>query len=318
MVENLEKMIGSSKSMLFIIPSILSTFTATGAAIVAAPVIDTLGERTGISKARKAAINLYIRHSWYFVLPLSVSLLNAAYIADIPLVLLIKAQIPITIACLVAGYFVYIAPIKVEKTELSSSRSKEVALKALLYTSPLLLCVLLVIWVPFYIALIMACLLTYLIRDNNKKIYDVLVKGQAKGYNLIFAVAGIMIFKDIIQNVPGMQQLMQEIIGMGIPVWVAGALLAAILAFISGSTQIVTAMLYPLLLPLVPPQEIVALAMLIYTTGFTTYFISPIHLCQALTNEFFEVSIAELYREYYITVPVMFLSGLVTYFFLIS
>lgn len=314
MVENLELFFGSPKVLLFVIPSLLSTFTATGSAIVAAPVIDSLGERTGISKARRAAINLYIRHAWYFVLPLSVALLNAAYIADIRIFDLIKVQLPATVVCLAAAYFVYIAPIKTKAAESESVRTRDIIGKILLYSSPLLFCIVLVIWVPFYIALLIACFVTFLIKNNKKNLYDVLIRGQIKGYNLIYAVAGIMVFKDVIQNIPDMRILMQNIIGIGIPVWLAGILLAVILAFISGSPQIVTAMLYPILLPLVPANETVVTAMLIYITGFTSYFISPIHLCQALTNEFFKVSLKELYREYYITVPVMFFSGVVLYF----
>jgi integral membrane protein (TIGR00529 family) len=312
MVDYLERVFGNPKYLLFLIPCLLSTFTATGSAIVAAPVIDTLGERTKISKAKRAAINLYIRHAWYFVLPLSVSLLNAAYVAGIPIIDLVVAQSPVALACLVAGYLVYIAPIKVEKKETQGNYSREAVSKALLYSAPLLLCVILVIWLPFYIALLASCVLTYVIRVNDKNLLDILKK-HAKGYNLILAVAGVMVFKDIILN---MQVMMKDIMAWGIPLWLVGIILAVLLAFIAGSTQIVTAMLYPLLLPLFPPGEVLAAAVLIYTTGFTSYYISPIHLCQVLTNEFFEVSLTELYREYYVTLPVMFIAGVATFFLL--
>lgn len=315
MVDYLENVFGNPKHLLFIIPCLLSTFTAAGSAIVAAPVIDTLGERTKISKAKRAAINLYIRHAWYFVLPLSVSLLNAAYVAGIPIIDLVVAQSPVALACLVAGYLVYIAPIKVEKKEVKGNYSREAVSKALLYSGPLLLCVVLVIWLPFYIALLASCVLTYVIRVNDKNLLEILKK-KAKGYNLILAVAGVMVFKDIILNIPDMQVMMKAIMAWGIPLWLVGIILAVMLAFIAGSTQIVTAMLYPLLLPLFPPGEVLAAAVLIYTTGFTSYYISPIHLCQVLTNEFFEVSLNELYREYYVTLPVMFIAGVATFFLL--
>ncbi|MDD5174638.1 MAG: DUF401 family protein [Candidatus Omnitrophica bacterium] len=316
MVFYIDKLFGNPKSLLFIIPSILSSFAVMGSAIVAANVIDSLGESTGISKARRAAINLYMRHAWCFVMPISISLLNASYIAGVPIIELIKVQMPITFACLIAGYFVYISPIKVMKDHQETINRGEIALKTLLYSSPLLICVLLVTWIPFYIALIISCILIYFIKDKNKNFIAVL-KGQPQAYYLILTVAGIMVFKDIILNIPDLQQYMKDIIGLGIPFWLVCVILGLGIGYISGSTQVFTAMLYPLLLPLVPPENVIATTMLIYTAGFTAYYISPIHLCQALTNDFFTVSLTDLYREYYLTVPVMFISGLLTYFLII-
>jgi len=315
MVESLELLFGSPKALLYVIPCLLSSFSAVGAAIIAAPVIDRLGDEVGISRAKKAAINLYLRHAWYFVLPISVSLLNAAYVSGAPLLELIKAQIPTALACLVAGYLVYFRPIKTDRAVRSKrDRSIQSIMKTLKYTGPLLISVILVVWIPFYIALLAACAVTYLLREKEKNLYDMLIKGQGKSYNLIYAVAGVMVFKNIIGSIPAMETLLQSVANLGIPLWIIAVVLSIALAFISGSTNVVTAMLYPLLLPLIPRDQLTAMAMLIYVTGFTSYFISPLHLCQVLTNEYFGVSWRELYREYAITVPVMLLSGLVTYF----
>lgn len=316
MVENMERIIRSPKVLLFIIPSLLSTFAAMGSAIVAANVIDSIGERSGLSKARRAAINLYMRHAWCFVLPLSVSLLNAAYIARIPIVELIKVQYPITLACLIVGYLVYLAPIKVPKNADKEKLNRDVALKTLLYASPLLLCVILVIWVPFYIALVASCILIYFIRLKDKNIFAI-IKEQPKSYYILLTVAGIMVFKDVLQNIPGLLQLMTQMSQTGIPIWLVGVILAFGLGFVSGATHVFTAMLFPLLLPLVPAEDVVATAMVIYAAGFTSYYISPIHLCQALTNDYFGVSLTELYKEYYLTVPIMLITGLITYFIII-
>ncbi|MCR4440997.1 MAG: DUF401 family protein [Peptococcaceae bacterium] len=315
MVESLERLFGSPKALLYVIPCLLSAFSAVGAAIIAAPVIDRLGDEVGLDKARKAAINLYLRHAWYFVLPISVSLLNAAYVSGVPLVELIKAQVPTALACLVAGYLVYFRPIKGEQHNYAQKdRSIKTIMKTIQYMAPLLISVVLVIWIPFYVALLAACVLTYLLRENERRLYDILIKGQGKSYNLIYAVAGIMVFKRFIENIPEIETLLQSVTNLGIPLWIIAVISSLVLAFISGSTNIVTAMLYPLLLPLVPPDQLLAMTMLIYVTGFAFYYISPLHLCQVLTNEYFGVSLGDLYREYVITVPVMLLAGVITYF----
>ncbi|MGI5912749.1 MAG: DUF401 family protein, partial [Syntrophomonadaceae bacterium] len=148
MVEYLEKTFKSVKILLFIIPTLLSTFSVAGSAVFAAPVIDVLGNKVGISAERKAAINLYIRHAWYFVLPISASMIYAAYLADVKVWELIKVQAPVSIVCLITAYLIYIAPLKNEVYVTSSDEAEYNVVQnlkgTLLYTGPLFISVLLV------------------------------------------------------------------------------------------------------------------------------------------------------------------------------
>lgn len=314
MVDYLGKMFKSTKILLFIIPSLLSTFTVTGSAIVAAPIIDSLGDKINISKAKKAAINLYVRHAWYFILPIAVPLINASYLAEIPIKELIIAQAPVAIICLVAAYFVYIRPLKNYQIPNTKESRGQIFSKTLIYTSPLLLCVLLVFWLPFYIALLLGSILTYFIKVDKNNLPQVLLK--SKNIPLVLAVAGIMIFKNFIQNIPELKLLIEQVVQLGIPLELLIILISVVIAYAVANPTLLVGMMYPLLLPLVPLDQKIATAVLIYTVGFSAYFISPVHLCQALTNEYFCVSTGELYKEYKITVPVMFLAGILTYLFL--
>ena len=315
MVEYLEKLFSNTKTLLFIIPSLLSTFMVTGSAIVAAPVIDTMGDRVGISNARKAAINLFLRHAWYFIMPISVGIVNASYIAGIPVKSLIFAQFPVALASLIAAWLVYIAPLpRSENKVVSDAKKWDVLLKVLRYTSPLLVSLTLAVWIPFYLAILLGCVLTYLVRGETADFKALLKK--SRNLPLFFAAIGIMIFKGIMENIPGLTSLIQEIINRGLPFWLILIILPLGVGYIVANPSAIVGMLYPLLLPLVPKEQLVPTAMLIYTVGYCGYYISPIHLCQALTNEFFKVTTRELYREYRITVPVMFFASVITYLFI--
>lgn len=312
MVEYLETLFSSTKTLLFIIPSLLSTLMVAGSAIVAAPVIDTMGDRVGISKARKAAINLFLRHAWYFIMPISVGIVNASFIAGIPVKSLIFAQFPVAVACLVVAWLVYIAPLpRLENAEVSDEKKSDVLFKVLRYTSPLLVSLTLAIWLPFYLAILLGCVLTYLVRVETADFKALLVK--SRNLPLIFAAVGIMIFKGIMENIPGLTSLIQEIINQGLPFWLILIILPLVVGYIVANPSAIVGMLYPLLLPLVTREQLVPTAMLIFTVGYCGYYISPIHLCQALTNEFFKITTRELYREYRITVPVMFFASVITY-----
>ncbi|NLW25657.1 MAG: DUF401 family protein [Clostridia bacterium] len=316
MIKYLEKTFKSIKTLLFIIPSLLSTFTASGAAIIAAPIIDGLGDRAGLSGPKKAAINLYIRHAWYFMLPIAVNLINASYISNIPIKQLAFAQAPVSLICLITGYLVYLHPLKNTLMEnVAESENKEQKekpfLKAFLYTSPILLCVLLVFFIPSYLALLAGCLLAYFIRQKNIPFARIVL--NKRGWPLIQAAAGVMIFKNFIENIPELKLLLEQVINLGIPLEIVIIIMTVLAGYVAANLTVVTGLLYPLILPLVSPEQVLPTAALIYTLGYCSYFISPIHLCQALTNEYFQVEMKDLYKEYKITVPVMFLASLFTY-----
>ncbi len=122
-----------------------------------------------------------------------------------------------------------------------------------------------------------------------------------------------MIFKNFIENIPELKLLLEQVINLGIPLEIVIIIMTVLAGYVAANLTVVTGLLYPLILPLVSPEQVLPTAALIYTLGYCSYFISPIHLCQALTNEYFQVEMKDLYKEYKITVPVMFLASLFTY-----
>ncbi|MFZ5942894.1 MAG: DUF401 family protein [Bacillota bacterium] len=318
MVESLEQLFNSTKALVFFIPSLLSTFNATGSAIVAAPILDTLGDRVGLSNARKAAVNIYIRHAWYFVLPIAVHLINASFISEIPIGKFIVIQIPIALMSFLAAYLVYIKPLKEEQLnkKVNHQQRFRYLLSTLLYTSPILISLFLVFWMPFYIALLVGCLFTYFIRKEEKPLIETVVKGI--NFPVIYAAAGVMVFKEIIKSIPDLSILIDKLLTLGIPLEIIVVLITLLLSYIAANVSVVVSMMYPLVLPLIELEHRVALAMLIYTAAYSAYLISPIHMCQALTVEYFRVPLKELYPEYKITLPVMFFTGVITYIVLVN
>jgi len=317
MVEYLSKVFKNTKTLIFVIPSIISAFNATGSAIVAAPMLDGLGDKIGMSNARKSAINLYVRHTWYFVLPISIHLINASFVSEIPISKLILVNIPITLVCFIAAYLVYLRPLKdVPRAENKEGENKGAITKALLYTSPILVCLVLIFWIPFYAALFVGCVLSYLLRVTDFEIIKTAV--TYKTLPMVYAAAGVMIFKSILGNIPELNILVQKIIGLGIPLELLAVSITLVIAYIAANVSLVVSLLYPIVLPLAPVENTVALAMLIFITAYGAYLISPIHMCQALTVEYFRVPLRELYKEYKITLPVMFISSWVMYIILIN
>jgi hypothetical protein len=225
---------------------------------------------------------------------------------------LIRVQAPVAVVALITAYMVYIAPLKdVQLVSSSNEKRIEVIKKTLFYTSPIIVTLVLVIWFPFYIALMTGCLISFLIRTKPGNFGEMLRNKQ--GLNMLYAAAAIMVFKDVIDNIPGIRILIQGLVDKGIPLEVLLFVLPLVMGYILANPQALIGMLFPILLPLVPQEQILATAAFINIMGYVTYYISPLHLCQALTNEYFCVSTQDLFKEYKITVPVMLISGIINY-----
>ena len=85
---------------------------------------------------------------------------------------------------------VYIAPLKdVQLVSDSNENGKEIINKTLFYTSPLLITLVLVIWLPFYIALLAGCLLSFLIRTKTANFGKMLRTKQ--GLNMVHKHPGL-------------------------------------------------------------------------------------------------------------------------------
>ena len=91
---------------------------------------------------------------------------------------------------------------------------------------------------------------------------------------------------------------------------------SAFLGLLTGNCTAVLGMLLPLFLPLAGgAYSEVYITSLLFSVSFVFYFISPMHLCQVFTTEYFKVNVKEYYWEYRLYWPILFLAIIVLYFF---
>lgn len=320
MIKSLEYLIGSAKITLLLAPAIIGTLLVTGGALMSCPVVKNLGDRLSVEDDKMAAINLIFRHALYFIFPLSPTLILASQVGEIKIVDLIKIQFPISVALYVLGYILFLRGYKDSEKKKRDFSGIIKNIKSLLYYSmPLLISVIgaMALKVPFYITLVFGILSCVLIdRFDGKKgsYFKDLVKGVR--LKMVLAILGIIYFKIVIDKMEGLDSLLESVLGNGIPMELIIIISCAIISFPLASTQPSIAMLYPIILPLAGSYDLKLLyAMLIYTSGFMFYYISPLHLCQVLTLEYFDVKIKKLYKNYIIILPLTYSVMLFIYFF---
>ncbi|HRS22503.1 MAG TPA: DUF401 family protein, partial [Clostridia bacterium] len=80
-LDNLSKVIKSERVILMFIPALIGMLSVPGGAIMSAPVVDQLGERSNLSKPHRAIINLVYRHVSMNILPYATGFLIVASIS---------------------------------------------------------------------------------------------------------------------------------------------------------------------------------------------------------------------------------------------
>lgn len=325
MIVSLEKMLRSTKATILIAPALIGTLLVAGGALMSCPVVDSLGKKLDIPNSKRVAINLIFRHALFFIFPLSPSLILASQIGEFSMWDFIKLMSPMAIAMYVLGYVLYLKDYKetaIEKTKVTAYLKG--VYEFLLYASPILVSIVGVVIfdLPFYISLVFGILLSIGInlydkrKDDkfniNEKIYITVFKGIK--FPMVIAILGIMAFKNTVNGIDEIFVVLNSLLEMGVPMElliIAGCL---IISFPLASTQPSIAILFPMILPLAPDYDTRLLyAMLIYTTAFISYYTSPLHLCQVLTLEYFEVKIRDLYKHYKYILPLVYLVMVVIY-----
>lgn len=321
MIESLEVILRSVKLTILLTPAIVGTLLVTGGALMSCPMVDELGNRINLPNDKKASINLIFRHGLYFIYPLSPPMILAIKLGGFETWSFIKLMVPMSIAMYAIGYFIFLKDVKVEKLpSIDLEKYIENIFKFLYYTSPIIVSILgvFVFKVPFYKSLMVSIVLLYIIHifdklkkednsnDMNKNFFKIAYEGIS--IKMLIAIFGIMYFKNIVGELDSLNKTLESFINSGFPIELIIFFSAGIISFALASTQPGVAILFPLVLPLANTMELKLLyGMFIYVSSFIFYYTSPLHMCQVLTLEYFDVGIKRLYKNYRVILPLVYL-----------
>ncbi|MFP4456573.1 MAG: DUF401 family protein [Clostridia bacterium] len=333
-VDSLNALLKTPKLTLSIVPSIMGTLLVTGGAIMAAPLVDEIGDDLNLEKSKKAAINLVFRHGWYFIYPMMPGFILVSEIAKIDKFDLISIQWPLTVVILAIGYIMWIRPSKVNEnlSYQNGKRSLSDLTKFVKYSSPIWVSLVIALGlegvrfgslsasanslltnIAFPIGLVIGIALTFFLSESS----DNMAKEFLNGINIsiMFSGLGIMIFKEMVGQLSVLNDVVLSFLDSGVPIYILFITLPLVTGLLSASTTSAIGVTLPILLPaLSVSANPVPLIMLAYSSSFLGYLVSPLHLCQILTLEYFKVKISDLYREYTVAIPATFIASIVLYF----
>lgn len=327
LVQALNKVLRNPKLTIAAIPSIMGTLLVTGGAIMSAPLVDEIGTDLNLSKNHKAAINLIFRHAWYFIFPFMPAFILLAETANINKFEIISLQWPLALVMIVTAYLTLIHPAKPSDHVAKPPKPHAADIKALVtFSAPLWVSIALAYvierWAApgfinqasFPLALCVGIGLATILGDKSEiSARKAIIQGIKP--TIIMSGVGIMIFKGMVGQLTVIGEMVESMMGAGVPLAVLFVTLPWLAGFLSANNTSAIGITLPILMPaLALVANPIALLMLLYASSFIGYLVSPLHLCQVLTVEYFSVKIHSLYRRYLIPMPATLVTGIILYY----
>lgn len=299
MVASLQVVVPDSRIVLALMPTMIGLMPMLGGAMFSAPMVNEIGTRLDLTPSRKTYINYWFRHSMEYVFPLYSSLLMVSALLGVSVYAFARASWPLTIAAIAGGVIWGLAGIRQETVD-TSGQSKRAAWRDLFTSTwPILLVILVVVVFQFnmLISLAAICILFIIVKGIGPSQWrEVVVRSfPLQTFSSIF---GVMIFKQVLQDVGAVEQIPQALATLGLPPLIVAFVVPMLVGLVTGTAAAAMALSLPLVAPLLIglPIESLAAGIWMFVGCFSGILLSPMHLCLALTHNYFGASWGTLYR----------------------
>lgn len=310
----------SKGGILGVIPALYGLMPVPGGALFSAPMIDEEGEKYKLNKNQKNYLNVWFRHIWFPIYPISSAMILICSIefSNIEISTLMIVNIPAFIISIIIGLFFLKRFLKNNNFD-TEEKPKNKAMHGLKFLLPpiLPLFVYAILWFfgvsqirAFLIGIIVSLFLVYfLTKISFDKFLDLIKKSL--NFKLAIAIFGIMIFRQMI-SVSGADMIIADLIkASNIPTISMIVLIPLILGILTGYNLGAVALSYPIVQPFFPqPMDgitTVGMTSLIFISSLVGYLISPIHLCNVLSSEYLKTDTTRMYKLYVPSAIVMLL-----------
>ncbi len=326
MVQGLSGFLGNLKAAIMTVPALIGSMPVSGGAAVSAPLVDKLGDGLDLTPDIKASVNLVFRHGMFFLFPFSPAMIMASNMIGVPIGTLISKLWPYGVSFCLAGYWVLLrktgashknlalSSCSTEKsnngdvdltsaaTETSNFKTKSL-LSFLQYGAPLLLALTLSIFfhMPLWSSMTAGISLGIIMARFEKAPLPS-ISTVVKGSNIpqVIAMLWIMAFKDFASTSPVFPALVDSAKGIGIPPVMLAMVLPIVFGFVTAHQATTVGVMIPILMPAgISTSAVLYFTSVIYGSSFISYFSSPLHLCQVLTCQYYDVSLAKVYKIYW-------------------
>ncbi|MBN1875795.1 MAG: DUF401 family protein [Anaerolineae bacterium] len=299
MVRSLQVVVPDSRIVLALMPLMIGMMPMLGGAMFSAPMVNEVGTRLNLTPDRKTFINYWFRHSMEYVFPLYSSLLMIAALLEVSVFDFARVSWPLTVAALVGGIIWGLVGIRPIPSSHEVENKEQVWRELLSGIWPMLLVILLVVVFKFnmLLSLIGVIGLQLTVHRIGPGQWGDVIKCSFP-IHTFSAILGVMVFKHVLEDAGAVQQIPLALSSLGLPPLFISFLVPLIVGLLTGAAPAALAISVPLVAPLLfaLPVDPMAVGVWLFATGFSGVLLSPMHLCLALTREYFGANWGQLYR----------------------
>lgn len=307
----------NKKAVIVSMPLLIGMLPSVGGAYFSAPMVEESTKGLKLSPEEKGFINYWYRHPWEYILPLYPGIVLASAVSGIEMRRLIAANLSYAVAIAVTGLLFSMKAAKGFYKE-----TPELSKKGFLSMLPI--AVVLVLVVVFHVELHYALILSVaglfaFFRYGARDIARALKHGLSG--DVLILIAGIMLFKEIMESSGAVKNISDYLTMKGIPVLSTLFLLPLVSGLLTGLTIGFVGSTFPLLISLLAAHGVsgvsaTAAISFAFASGFIGVLLSPVHICFVLTREYFKADMWGIYKKTIPASAIILAVALIQYFIL--
>jgi len=301
LVSSLQELVADRRVVLASIPALIGLLPMPGGAMLSAPMIEEVGTKLELSPERKTYLNYWFRHVWEYAFPLYPSLVLAGGLLGIPLSRLMVAQAPLSLSAIAVGALVGlrgIGSLSEVRTAVEETNPWHGLQVLALSIWPIALVIILSLGFGLELTLSLAVaivLVAVVNRVKPRSLGGVLRRGLSLRTALL--VFSIMIFKQMVEASGAADTLSETLLAWGIAPVAVTLAVPFVVGLLTGFASSMVGISFPLLPPFISGSDVyLNYAVLAFGAGFVGVLLSPVHLCLALTRDYFHADWTPLYR----------------------
>jgi hypothetical protein len=305
------------------LPALIGLMPMPGGAHLSAPMVESAAGDTEVSPDRLSAINYWFRHLWEFWWPLYPGVMVALSVTHSDIGEFVPYQLPLSVFMAASGLLLF----RKSHPDLHRSAPRAAAGEARkLLRATSTIWVIPLVWAavrlmvrltlpapagggalatagrygPLVIGL--AVSLAWTMRMNRMGGGDLLaVLKRPSIYRLAAVVISVMVFWYAVKQAGAARRIAAELNALRVPPEIVVALLPLIAGLVTGLAVAFVGTSFPIVLAIaaeIPDQpSLRPYIVLAYAFGHMGQMLSPLHICQVLSNEYFQASPRAVYRR---------------------
>ena len=297
-----------------VLPGVIGLLPSAGGAAFSAPMVQEAAADADMRPEHKAFVNYWFRHIWEYISPLYPGIVLAAAVTKTPINKLLVSQLPLPIAVILVGALLGFRGTTVQA--IAGKRDWH-EIKALFVTLlPITVSIVLVVAFKLPLAIAMASIVIAMFlffRYTFSELWTTL--RESVSFNVMLMVIGIMVFKGMLDASGAIEALPVFFKQSGLPTGAVLFALPFIVGLLTGLTVGFVGATFPIITAMMGGHPDPATVTFAFASGFAGVMLSPTHLCLLLTVKYFKADIAGTYRLMYVPVLLVFLVGLIRFWF---